>query len=410
MVDVCSSSMLDFAAKGLDTSTIGDDVSSTWLDVVEETSIMVDVCSSSMLDSAAKGLDISTIGDDVCSTWLDVVEETSKMVDVCSSSMLDFAAKGLDTSTIGDNVFSTWLDVVEETSITLDVCSLSMLDCAAKGLEEISRIRDDVSSIWFDSTEVTIILEDVCCSIIEGLGDSSIKIDDDSLIWVLVIEDVCPSTKLVSTRDRDEEGLTSREVGSSVLLEMTGRSEYWLDNILLIEDTICSFWLDVTSTGSLLVDTKSRGVVSMLFVDVVSLLWLNVVNMSSLEELGDVSMDCTTDVRMLDSISTTVELGTMSRMDSSIMEELSIDDVNVLEMRVMVDVGVIETRVIVDEELTVKHSDWRLRLESKSLQTCTSSSSNAWSELFERTSRICEARKIFFNSSDGNKLRSLATI
>ena len=39
------------------------------------------------------------------------------------------------------------------------------------------------------------------------------------------MEDVCPSTKLVSTRDIAEEDSTSREVGSSVLLEMTGISE-----------------------------------------------------------------------------------------------------------------------------------------------------------------------------------------
>ena len=114
----------------------------------------------------------------------------------------------------------------------------------------------------------------------------------------------------------------------------------------------------------------------MIFVDLVSLLWLNVLNTSSSEELGDISIDCTTDVRILDSISSTVEFGTMLKMDSSIMEELSIDDVSMLETRAMVDVGVIETRVIVDEELVVRHSDCMLRLESKSLQTCTSSSSN----------------------------------
>ena len=87
-------------------------------------------------------------------------------------------------------------------------------------------------------------------------------------------------------------------------------------------------------------------------------------------------MDCTTDVRTLGSISSTVELGTMLRMDSSIMEELSIDDVNMLETRAVIDVGVVEIKVIVDEELPVRHSDCRLKLESKSLQTCTSSSSN----------------------------------
>ena len=64
----------------------------------------------------------------------------------------------------------------------MDVCSLSVLDSATNGLEDISMIRDDVSSIWFDSTEVAVIPEDVCCSIIVGLGDASIKMDDDSLI------------------------------------------------------------------------------------------------------------------------------------------------------------------------------------------------------------------------------------
>ena len=60
--------MLDSAAKGLEISTIGDDVSSTRLDVVEEASITADVCSLSILDSAARGLEISTIGDDLSST------------------------------------------------------------------------------------------------------------------------------------------------------------------------------------------------------------------------------------------------------------------------------------------------------------------------------------------------------
>ena len=64
----------------------------------------------------------------------------------------------------------------------MDVFSSSILDSAANGLEEISIIKDDVSSIWFDSTEVAVILEDVCCSIIEGLGDALIKMDDESLI------------------------------------------------------------------------------------------------------------------------------------------------------------------------------------------------------------------------------------
>ena len=45
-----------------DASTKGDNNS---LGVVDEVSKTVDVCSSGMLDSAAKGLEISTIGDDV---------------------------------------------------------------------------------------------------------------------------------------------------------------------------------------------------------------------------------------------------------------------------------------------------------------------------------------------------------